>query len=177
MRSVVEARKAWRGVRWGVDEHRYLPWAEGGVLLNYSIWVPVENTAGAWISAVAHARSLNKRLVPHVAALKKNLISLSEIPSVVDGRCRRWHGVNKPGFDLNSSPVPKWGLVLALGTEDAGHVRSPQLAWPLLTLSLASAQTHQWVLTWLEQQCVLVNLGPNVWGAVCILSIWVKEGQ
>ncbi len=87
------------------------PGQREGVLLNYSIWVPMENTAGAWISAVAHACSLNERSVPHAACPeKKNLISLSEIPSGVDGRCRRGYGVNKPGFDLNSSPVPKVGF-------------------------------------------------------------------
>lgn len=36
MQSVVEDWKAKRGILRGVEEHRYLPWAKGGVLLNYS---------------------------------------------------------------------------------------------------------------------------------------------
>lgn len=62
--------------------------------------------------------------MPRVAALglkkEENGISFSWIKGGID--------VNKPGFDLNSPPVPERGLVLALGTEDAGCVRSPQLA-------------------------------------------------
>lgn len=73
--------------------------------------------------AVTHAWSLNKRSVPHVTVLgKKIIILLLEIrgsPSVVGG-------LHKPGFDQNPSPVPKRILVLA--QEDAGHVRSLQLA-------------------------------------------------
>lgn len=100
------------------------------------------------------------------------------------GWCHWWYYFKnnkerQTGFHSNASPVPKRTLVWA--QEDAGHVRSLQLAWPLLTLWLACTQNHQWVLTWLEQQCVLVNLRPragkrfNVLGVVGMLSIWVKD--
>lgn len=60
----------------------------------------------------------------------------------------------------------------------SGHF---QLAWPSLTPWLASTQTHQRVLTWLEQQCVLVNSGPTsiqahiFWRNISTPITWIKK--
>lgn len=58
MRSVVEVRKAKRGILRGVEEHGYLPQGKGGVLLNYSSQVPMENTAGGLGSRPSHMHAL-----------------------------------------------------------------------------------------------------------------------
>lgn len=43
--SVVKDQKVGRGILRGVEQHGYLPWAKKGVLLDYPIWVHMENIA------------------------------------------------------------------------------------------------------------------------------------